>query len=403
MNPLLISGFGTNISVDKRRLIIQNKLENQRYEYYPHQIKHDSVIVDGHSGSISFEAMRWLVKHNIPIAMLNWNGNLLSVTLPKETVSSKLRLKQYKIYQDGKRRYSIAYPLVKEKVNQSINLLNELSKYYKEIDVSTIRTESEREGIFKLKITYDYHNLMMYEGRIADIYWSQILNAFNNLCPEFKFVSRNNTLNSHNRNASDEINALLNYGYAVLESEVRKDLNSIGLDPSISFLHELSNSRASLVYDIQELYRWLVDLSVIQLLEEKRLQKADFIVTENYNIRLRETTAKALIEKIKLNFNARALYNGKYYCYQNILYENVRLLANYIIGKSGKLQFNIPEFKIKREDNTGIRNKVLNLTPEDRKTLGINKSTLWYMQKHIKEGRKIKVYGKVMGKLNGEN
>ena len=192
---------------------------------------------------------------------------------------------------------------------------------------------------------------------------------------------------------------MLNYGYAVLESEVRKDLNSIGLDPSISFLHELSNSRASLVYDIQELYRWLVDLSVIQLLEEKKLKKADFIVTENYNIRLRESTAKALIEKIRLNFNARAFYNGKYYSYQNILYENVRLLANYITGKSSKLQFNVPEFRIKREDNTDIRSKVLSLTPEDRKRLGINKSTLWYMQKHIKEGRRIKVYGKIISKI----
>ena len=102
-------------------------------------------------------------------------------------------------------------------------------------------------------------------------------------------------MDSHNRNASDEVNALLNYGYAVLESEVRKDVNSIGLDPSISFLHELSNSRASLVYDVQELYRWLVDLSVTQLLEEKKLKKADFIVTESYNIRLRENTAKALM------------------------------------------------------------------------------------------------------------
>ena len=46
-----------------------------------------------------------------------------------------------------------------------------------------------------------------------------------------------------------------------------------------------------------------------------------------------------------------------------------------------------------------IRNKVLSLTPQDRKRLGINKSTLWYMQKHIKEGKKIKVYGKVMGKI----
>jgi hypothetical protein len=47
-----------------------------------------------------------------------------------------------------------------------------------------------------------------------------------------------------------------------------------------------------------------------------------------------------------------------------------------------------------------IRSKVLSLTPQDRKKLGINKSTLWYMQKHIREGKKIKVYGKVMGKIS---
>ena len=39
------------------------------------------------------------------------------------------------------------------------------------------------------------------------------------------------------------------------------------------------------------------------------------------------------------------------------------------------------------------------ITPQDRKRLGINRSTLWYMQKHIKEGKKIKVYSKVIGKI----
>ena len=161
----------------------------------------------------------------------------------------------------------------------------------------------------------------------------------------------------------------------------------------------MSNSRASLVYDVQELYRWLVDLSVIQLLEEKRLKKTDFIITENYNIRLRESAAKALIEKIRFNFNTTALYNGKYFTYQNILYENIRLLANYIIGKSNKLQFNIPLFNIKREDSADIREKLLSLTPADRKKLGINKSTLWYMQKHVKEGKRIKIYNKTIKRL----
>jgi CRISPR-associated protein Cas1 len=55
-----------------------------------------------------------------------------------------------------------------------------------------------------------------------------------------------------------------------------------------------------------------------------------------------------------------------------------------IIDKSSKLQFNIPEFEIKREDTLEIRNKILSLTPEDRKRLNINKSTLWYIQKHVR-------------------
>jgi CRISPR-associated protein Cas1 len=70
-----------------------------------------------------------------------------------------------------------------------------------------------------------------------------------------------------------------------------------------------------------------------------------------------------------------------------------------MMDRSNKLQFSVPEFEMRREDNTDIRNKVLSLTPKDRKRLGINKSTLWYMQKHIKEGKKIKVYRKVMGKI----
>jgi len=41
----------------------------------------------------------------------------------------------------------------------------------------------------------------------------------------------------------------------------------------------------------------------------------------------------------------------------------------------------------------------LSLTPQDHKRLNINKSTLWYIQKRIKEGKKIKVYSKVIGKI----
>ena len=51
-----------------------------------------------------------------------------------------------------------------------------------------------------------------------------------------------------------------------------------------------------------------------------------------------------------------------------------------------------------REDITDICNKRLT-NAENHKKLNINKSTLYDMQKHIKEGKKIKVYGKIMEKI----
>ena len=94
------------------------------------------------------------------------------------------------------------------------------------------------------------------DGRwIAGIYLENLTATFNQLNPEFNFTGRKNKTNSRNYNASDEINALLNYGYAILESEIRKSINGIGLDYSIGFLHEINQSRTPLVYDIQELFR----------------------------------------------------------------------------------------------------------------------------------------------------
>jgi len=394
MNPLLISGFGTTINVDRRRLIIENRLEKKRQEFQPHQILYDSIIIDGHYGLITFEAMRWLTTHKISITMLNWNGNLMSVTLPSEPISGKLKIRQYEAYLNHEKRYQIANLILKEKIKHSFNLLKELSKYYSEVDIKKIE-KSFNDMELKFRNTED---LLTYEGNIAIIVWSGLQKVFNKLYPEFNFTGRNGRKNSWNMNASDEINALLNYGYSVMDSEVRRVVNSLGLENSIGFLHEIKESRASLICDLQELYRWLVDLAIIQLLEEKKLKKKDFIVTEHYNIRLREKTARMLVEKIKLNFNNRALYKGSNFSYQNTLYDNVRTLAHYIIGVKSRLEFNIPLVQIKRAIETKQRDRILSITPEERKRLGVNKSTLWYQKKNIREGKRVKLYKKTREK-----
>ena len=81
-------------------------------------------------------------------------------------------------------------------------------------------------------------------------------------------------------------------------------------------------------------------------------------------------------------------------CYIS-LYNSVLIVLIIVLIK---LQFKEIDLITRQEDNIEIRSKMLSLTPQVCKRLGINKSTLWYMQKQIRKGKRIKVYGKVMGK-----
>ena len=52
--------------------------------------------------------------------------------------------------------------------------------------------------------------------------------------------------------------------------------------------------------------------------------------------------------------------------------------------------------KLNRNDNVELREKVLNMTPDQRKQLGINKSTLWYLKKNLSEGKPLKCMRKFL-------
>jgi len=132
---------------------------------------------------------------------------------------------------------------------------------------------------------------------------------------------------------------------------------------------------------------------------ESGLKKSDFITTANYHISLKPNTAKLLVEKIKNNFNQCYEFRNKQYALENIMFENIRELSRYITGNSKQLEFSIPDIKIKRNDNSQIRERIMSIDPEKRKESKINKSTLWHQQKKIKEGKTLKVYNKTKMKI----
>ena len=81
------------------------------------------------------------------------------------------------------------------------------------------------------------------------------------------------------------------------------------------------------------------------------------------------------------------------------MYDNVSQLAQYIAEKKKTIEFIVPYVEINLDDNLLIREKILSMSPEERKKLGINKSTLWYLKKNITSKDKIKIYDKVLQKM----
>ena len=110
---------------------------------------------------------------------------------------------------------------------------------------------------------------------------------------------------SLNKHATDLPNALLNYSYACLQTYVKRAINSIGLDNSIPFLHDLTPSRG-LVFDIMELWRTNCDYSVLQTLEQLKLAKEKTqYFTDGFEIVLDSKTIDLLFEKLRFNLFTR--------------------------------------------------------------------------------------------------
>lgn len=82
----------------------------------------------------------------------------------------------------------------------------------------------------------------------------------NPIPPEWQRVCRRQSLVSgSNRKASHPVNAILNYAYGVLESQVQIAVVAAGLDPTIGYLHAIRAGRVDLVYDLMEPLRPQID------------------------------------------------------------------------------------------------------------------------------------------------
>jgi CRISPR-associated protein Cas1 len=165
----------------------------------------------------------------------------------------------------------------------------------------------------------------------------------------------------------------------------------------VEFLHGLNDyqTKQSLVYDLEEPFRWLVDSTIIESLRHERFGRRDFYRLDNYVLRLRPEAVKKLLAALQIKFNSTVRYRGKFYAWDTVVRLKCRELAGYILGKRNELDFSDPSPILPRDDSEAIRNRILSMSVAEAKRLGIRKNTLWYMQQRARTGNPLKVYDRV--------
>jgi CRISPR-associated protein Cas1 len=403
LKPLHLSGYGVKIKVNNLRSRSDLHVTDGRdgfekqpetYTFRPRRISHDSIIIDGHSGYISLQAFHWLSRNKIPVFILNYDGALISSILPPMPVKADLRVAQIDSYRDQRKRFTIAHAIVEAKIQRSLDVLHWLGERY---DLERKIREAKKEALCLSKAKA-INDLRVVEARVAQKYWE----AFQFVIPEtFCFQSRLIRSRRPN-NASDPVNLVLNYSYGVLEGEVRRAINTVGLEPSVAWLHEFTGAqtRESCVYDLMEPFRWLGDVTTVQAFESGVLDLKDFYFTgDDYRYRIEIEAKRRFLELLKERFNSGVKCRGKMWKWDTVILGKTQELARYLLGKSKGMEFVEPSPELRKGDSAEIRNRILELTQSEARKLGIGKSTLHHLRKRVFSNSELRIYQKVVNRL----
>jgi len=398
MNPLHLSGCGVQIQASNikahKELFITEPRTGARYYFLPRQCPYDSIVIENAKGRIQLDALRWLSAHNIPIFFLDFDGETISSILPPAPVKADIRVAQIQAATNPEKKLAIARAFVQGKLNRSLEVLTWLSERY---DIQEELRGAKGEAIKALQ-SQTVNEVRTAEGRVAVQYWK----ALRKILPEsLGFQSRSAT--HSNRNASDPVNAALNYSYGVLKIVCRIAVNTVGLEPAVGFLHEipLAQTSESLVYDLEEPFRFLCDLCVIGAFESPVFGPHDFAYERNsFLFRIEPEARTRLRNRLLEAFNSGTSYHGKIWKWDSIIELKALELARYLKGSSGELDFTEPEPILERTDSVEIREKILSMTNQEARRLSIGKTTMFDLRRKARADKAFRLYSKLREKLN---
>lgn len=308
---LIIDGFGKSISKRDNQIIIKENGGEVDY-FLAKDLK--QIIILG-KGAITFDAISLLATNNVDLIAVDWRGNIQYRLASREHNNVQIRKQQYLSLNDLRSGY-LAKKFIESKIKNQKATIGTLSKSRGGVDF-LIDKRKKLDNLLKAllriknqpseKIRSDIFGI---EGMASHEYWQAFRYVIDD---DYEFLKRSG------RGAPDIVNAMLNYSYAILASEVLKALHISGLDPYQGFLHADRYGRTSLVFDLMEEFRQqIVDKSVLKLINLGQINKDDFELKEG-SVFINESCRKLLIKTVLDKLNNEVTFERYKDSYSNFI------------------------------------------------------------------------------------
>ncbi len=326
---LIVEGFGVSLRKKRGRILIVSS-EGKR-EVAIKNIR--EVIISG-KVSITSELLRTLAYNGVDLLLTSYTGTPLARLIPARMGGSAVnRVEQYKALEDGRGCWIIKYLLLGKIRNQASNL-----RYY-----SKIRKDlEEKKRLYDMaSMVKDFaeklekkdpgrelgvcrEELINIEAQAANIYWSGMKTVYS----IYGFEERLKRPQLRKRSEVDPVNLMLNIGYNLLAGSLWKYVLRFSLDPFLGYLHVERPGRISLVYDLIEPFRPIMDRFVASYLRGKKLKP--------WNEKTRMDLIIGFREKYYEEFlGIRFRYRGRKHKLETIMFLYIEDIVSYLRGRKG--------------------------------------------------------------------
>jgi len=333
IQKIVLHGHGSYLGMEKGCFIVKDKDGNvQRFPMFEGEI---GEIIVSSGNFISTSVLASCGFWSIPIVVMTKNLKPIAVLRSLDDDEHiKTRLAQYEAMKNGK-GVQIAKQIVYSKI-ESQNVV--LRKYgLEQHDLMMVKAKIQSLNSNNLKDIRK--RLMPIEGKATEFYFRQIFQ----LLPKNLRIDRRKSWK-----AFDGVNNTFNLAYTMLKYRVHSAVLKAHLEPYLGFVHAEAHSKPSLICDMMEIYRALIDNFIIEF--SQNLKPKDFILkTEWFSVNrlgkrqvLNREKTKELTQKLNQYFERKVeisrIRHGSKQTIETLINEEAMLLGKY-------LRSEIPQWK----------------------------------------------------------